>query len=92
MSSKSRRKRGKHGKRRKVELTPALTAAEQPVASETRAPASPSPVARPAAGVPASVSKPAAVRYPYFAGEMKRIGIIAAIMLTVLVILSRVLP
>jgi len=95
MPSKSRRKRGKYSppiKKRKGKRTPVLTTAEQPVATQTYEPATPPPVAAPAASVPTPISTPAAVKHPYITGELRRIGIIAGIMLAVLVILSFVLP
>jgi len=41
---------------------------------------------------PAPKTAPATAGYPYVASELKRIGIIAAIMLAVLITLSQVLP
>jgi hypothetical protein len=98
MPSKSRRKRGKHsfqGKKRKGKLTPAPIATEAPVAGETHmpAPAAPPPVSTPPpVSAPAAKTAPATSGYPYVASELKRIGIIAAIMLAVLITLSQVLP
>lgn len=94
MASKSRRKRGKqslHGKKRKGKLTPVLKTAEPATASQPGAPAAPSAVTAPPASKPVPAPTPAAARYPYVSSELKRIGIIAAIMIAVLVILSRVL-
>ena len=93
MASKSRRKRGKqsfHGKKRKGKLTPVLKTAEPATASQTGAPAAPPAVTAPPASEPVPAT-PAAARYPYVSSELKRIGIIAAIMIAVLVVLSRVL-
>ena len=93
MPSKSRRKRGKqsfHGKKRKGKLTPVLKTAEPATASQTGAPAAPPAVTAPPASEPVPAT-PAAARYPYVSSELKRIGIIAAIMIAVLVVLSRVL-
>ncbi len=94
MPSKSRRKRGKYsfqGKKRKGKLTPVSKTAEQAVTTQTHVPAAPSPTTAPPAGAPTPTSKPAVTGYPYVASELKRIGIIAGIMVAVLVILSRVL-
>ena len=94
MPSKSRRKRGKqsfHGKKRKGKLTPVPKAAEQPVATQTGIPAAPSMVTAPPVSKPVPTPTPTAARYPYVTSELKRIGIIAAIMIAVLVILSRIL-
>ena len=95
MSSKSRRKRGKHSfqdKKRKERLTPAPMSAGAPVAAESRAPEAPPPASAPPVSAPAPKTEPAASGYPYVAGELRRIGIIAAIMLAVLITLSQVLP
>jgi hypothetical protein len=37
------------------------------------------------------MAKPAAIRYPYIAAELRTIGILAGVMLIVLVVLARVL-
>jgi hypothetical protein len=94
MPSKSRRKRGKRsfqGKKRKGRLTPVLKTAEQVTASQTGTPAAPSTVTAPPVSKPVPAPTPMAARYPYVTSELKRIGIIAAIVIAVLVILSRVL-
>jgi hypothetical protein len=94
MPSKSRRKRGKqsfHGNKRRGKLTPVLKTAGQAPASQTGAPAVPSTVTAPPVSKPVPASTSAVARYPYVTSELKRIGIIAAIMIAVLVILSRVL-
>ena len=97
MSSKSRRKLGKqsfHGKKRKGKLTPALKTAEEATTSLSATPASPQTVTTPPVSKPAPppATTPAVASHPYVSSELKRIGIIAAIMIAVLVILSRVLP
>jgi hypothetical protein len=96
MSSKSRRKRGKHSfqaKKRKGRLTPAPIASQAPPAGEIRAPvASPPPASAPPVSAPAARAAPATSGYPYVAGELRRIGILAAIMVAALIILSQVLP
>jgi hypothetical protein len=94
MPSKSRRKRGKHSfqaKKRKGKLTPVPKTVEQPVTSQTATSATHAPVTPPPAGAPVVASTPAVARYPYVTSELKRIGIIVAIIIAVLVILSRVL-
>ncbi len=94
MPSKSRRKRGKqsfHSKKRKGKLTTILKAAEKATASESVTPAAPSMITAPLVNKPVSSTTPTAAKYPYVTSELKRIGIIALIMIAVLVILSRVL-
>jgi hypothetical protein len=94
MSSKARRKRGKHSfqaKKRKGRLAP--IASQAPPAGEIRAPvASPPPASAPPVSAPAARAAPATSGYPYVAGELRRIGILAAIMVAALIILSQVLP
>ena len=101
MSGKSRHIKGKHlsrSKRRKgtqrVDLeeqrTLAVAAKGQPVA-QTYKPAPHPSVAAPSAGVSTPIAKPSAVWHPYVAVELRRIGILAGIMLAILVVLALVL-
>jgi hypothetical protein len=95
MSSKSRHKRGKHsfqGKKRKDRRTPVVTATETPVAAQAYTPAASSQVVAPSARVPTPTPRPAMVKHPYVASELRRIGITAGIMLAALAILSVALP
>jgi hypothetical protein len=48
-------------------------------------------VSAPASSVPISKVTPAVARYPYITGELRRIGILAGIMLVILVVLALVL-
>ena len=92
MPGKSRRGRGKRlSKKKKGRLASPTVAAQQPAATQTYEPVVPSKVAAPAASVPTSRPTPAAVRYPFIATELRRIGILAGIMLVVLVVLALVL-
>ena len=88
MAGKSRRKR-KHllqsKKRRKQIFTPA--AIQQQAVAQTYKPAAPSEVAAPRAKEPT----PTVARFPHITTELRRIGIIAGIMLATLVVLARVL-
>ena len=85
MPSKSRRKRGKRSfqGRQGRRQVPSTSNAPPPAVT---------PPSAPEAAPPVSAVEPAphAARYPHVTGELKRIGIIAAIMVSVLVILSRV--
>jgi hypothetical protein len=95
MASKSRRKRGKqsfHGKKKKGLVTPVLTTAEPAAASQAGTPAAPPTVTAPPAGRPSPAPTSTAAMYPYVPGDLKKIGISAAILIAVLAILSRVLP
>ena len=89
MPSKPRRKGGSQsfqGKKRKNKRPPVLTA------TQTYNPTAPYPVTAPSVSMPTPTSTPTAAKYPSVVNELKRIGIIAGIMLAVLIILSRVLP
>ena len=89
MASKSRRGRGKHSlqsKKRKRKQISAVMATQQPV-SQTYKPAAPSKVAVPSVKEPT----PTVARHPHIITELRRIGILAGIMLTILVVLALVL-
>ena len=94
MASKSRHKRGKQSfpsKKKRRKQAPIFTSAEEEVAIPTIMPTTPLPVTT--HPVAATESKPtlATANYPFIASELKRIGIMAGIMLAVLIVLSRVL-
>jgi hypothetical protein len=104
MPGKAKRK-GKHpqSKKSKVRLRQ-VTPARTPEASEpTAAAAAPAPVREAAAPPRPAVTRPAArsraaanvvasaERYPFFVPELKRIGLLAVIIIVVLVVISFVL-
>ena len=89
MAGKSRRK-GKHSlqsKKRKRKQISTLIATQQQAVAQTYKPAAPSEVAAP----PAKEPTPTAARFPHIATELRRIGILAGIMLVTLVVLALVL-
>jgi hypothetical protein len=93
MPGKAKRSRGKRPSSKKGRAVvrgaaaPAITpAAAIPVTPAER----PTVAARPAAARPAPV-KTSAATYPYFVPELKRIGILAVIIIVILVVLSFVL-
>ena len=94
MASKSRRQRRKEAtkaERSKGAITQTQASPDRQEAAPTPKAAptpSPSPVRRTMSS-PAAVST--AITYPHVAGELKKIGITAVIMLAVLGILSRVI-
>ena len=96
MASKSRRQRRKQslkdtGKTRMEAVTAASEPAQAASLPQTEAPA-PKPVAtRAQAAKPTPAPAAATAQYAHVSGELKLIGIIAAIMLAVLVVLSRVI-
>ena len=87
MPGKSRRGRGKpptRSKRRKGAVT---RVAQPQVAAEAHESAAPR-VSLPSTPSP----RPTGVRYPYIATELRRIGVLAGIMLAILIVLALVLP
>jgi hypothetical protein len=92
MPGKGKRK-GKHPQSKKSKAILRQGAAA-PIGKESAAPAAQAaPAARPAtpSRAAAAPATSGAARYPYFVPELKRIGILAAIIIVVLVILSIVL-
>jgi hypothetical protein len=91
MGSKSRRSRRKHSlqtKKRKRKQISTLMASQQPAVAQTYEPTAPSKVTPP----PAKEPTPTVARYPQISSELRRIGILAGIMLVTLVVLAFVLP
>jgi len=91
MPSKSRQSRGKQsfqGKKRKGKRIPPVTVAQEQAVSPTASPVTPARRAAP----PLSVPTPPAASHPHVAAELRRIGILAGIMLAVLVVLAFTLP
>jgi len=92
MPSKSRhgkKKHSFHSKKEKSRRTPPVMQ-QQPV-SEIDKPAAPKHVA-PVAKAAAPASAGIATRYPYALIELRRIGILAGVMLVILVVLALALP
>ena len=94
MTGKSRRRRGKYSvpskKRKGGPGRPGVPALQSAVAREHEPTASLGvPVS--SASVPTPMIKPADIRYPYVATELRNIGILAGIMLAVLIVLALVL-
>jgi len=96
MPGKSQHGRRKlpRSKRRRGRQDISATSIQQRVVAQTYKPvsksASPPEVSAPPARVPATTVTPAATRYPYIAAELRRIGILAGVMLVILVILALV--
>ena len=87
MPSKSRHVRGKHlSRRKKRKMGHGILAAvtQRRAITQPEVPASP-------AKVPAPTTTLTAARYPYVAAELRRIGILAGIILIALVVLVLVL-
>jgi len=84
MASKSRRSKSKKKKRRQIS---AVTATQQQAVAQTYKPVAPSRVATPSVREPT----PTVARFPHIVTELRRIGILAGIILATLVVLALVL-
>ncbi len=94
MPSKSRhgrRKRSFQGKKKKSRRSPPGVVAQRQAATQTDKPDIPSKVAAPTARAPTPMPVLTAVRHPYILTELRRIGILAGILLAILVVLALVL-
>ena len=94
MPGKSRHGKGKHSlhrKRKKGRQRFPATVAVQPAAAQTSQPAAPTWVPTPPVSVPTRMKTPTPARYPYITAELRRIGILAGIMLVILIVLALVL-
>jgi hypothetical protein len=94
MPSKSRHSRGKQsfqGKKRKGKRIPTVTVAQEQAVSPTEPPATPARRAAPPLSAPTPTPPPAA-SHPHIAAELRRIGILAGIMLAALAVLAFTLP
>ena len=80
--SRSKRIKGRQG-------VSAISTQPQAVA-QTVKPAPRAKVRTPSASIPSSMANLAAARYPYIAAELRRIGILAGLILVILVILALV--
>ena len=94
MPSKSRRGKGKYSvqsKKKKGKLDHLAVITQQPAGPQAGEPV-PQPD-KPASlvSMPTPTVKPAVVRYPYIATELRMIGMVAGVMLSVLVVLALVL-
>jgi hypothetical protein len=94
MPGKSRRRRGKYStqsKRKKGKLSRPTAVVQQQAVVQAHEPLSLPNVSASPAGVPTTIAKPVAVRYPYIATELRTISILAGIMLIILIVLALVL-
>ena len=94
MPGKSRHDRRKHsfqGKKKKGRRSPAGVVAQQQAVTETPKPVALPKVVAPSTSVPTPIPVLTAVRHPYILTELRRIGILAGIILAILVVLVLVL-
>ncbi len=90
-SQRSRRKRSSKGKKKKSRRSPPVIVSQQQAATQTYEPVAPPKVAAPSASAPTPMPVLTAVRHPYILTELRRIGILAGVMLAILVVLVLVL-
>ena len=92
MPSKSRggRKRSTRSKKRRMRQDFSLAGAQQQATAQNHKPVSQAP--SPSAKVLTPRFTLPSVRYPYITTELRRIAILAGIMLAILVVLSLVIP
>ena len=85
----SQTKKGKSKRRADLERQSSLaTAAQQPAVAETYQPVSQPGAPAPQTSRPTPMATLTAARYPFIATELRRIGILAGIMLAVLIVLA----
>jgi len=95
MPGKSRHGKRKHssqGKKKKGRRGPPGIVAQQQAATQIDKPVAPPGVVAPSASAPTPMPVLTAVRHPYILAELRRIGILAGILLAILVVLALVLP
>ncbi len=93
MPHKSQRRRGKHSaqsKKRRTRQGFSLAGAEQQATAQNAKPVSQAPA--PSAKVLTAKSTLSPVQHPYITTELRRIALLAGIMLVVLVVLYFVIP
>ena len=94
MPSKSRhdrKKRSFQGKKKKGRRSPPGVVAQRQADIQIDKPVAPPKVVTPSASAPTPTPVLTAVWYPYILTELRRIGILAGIMLVILVVLALVL-
>ena len=92
MPGKSRHGRRKppRSKRKRGRQDVSAIRAQQRVAAQTYKPASHPEASAPSASAPSMMATLTVTRYPYITAELRRIGILAGVMLIILVILALV--
>jgi len=93
MPGKSRHGKGKHphhSKKSKAKLRHSAMSLQQPIAADTTQPVA-TTITPPSSRVPTSPAKPRIAQYPYITTELRRIGILAGIILVILIVLALVL-
>ena len=94
MPGKSRHGKRKHsfqGKKKKGRRSPSDIVVQRQADIQIDKPVTPPRMVTPSASAPTPMPVLTAVRYPYILTELRRIGILAGIMLVILVVLALVL-
>jgi len=94
MPGKSRQGRRRHSprsKKGKGKRSPSAIVAQRQAVAQSREPVSHPEVSAPSVSVPTTMATLTTARYPYIVIELRRIGILAGIMLAILVVLALVL-
>jgi len=94
MPGKSRHGKGKHSfqsKREKGKHRFSATVVQQRVVAQANKPITPPKPSAPSVSVPTPRAALTTARYPYIVAELRRIGILAGIMLVILFVLALVL-
>lgn len=95
MPSKSRKKRGKYippAPKKKSRPSRSATAIQQSAVAQSQESVGAHSPTTPQIEVPTPTVKPAEVEYPFLVTELRNIGVLAAIMLAILVLLAVFLP
>ena len=90
-SRHGRRKRVFQGKKKKGRRSPPGVVVQRQADTQIDKPVAPPKVVAPSASAPTPTPVLTAVGYPYILTELRRIGILAGIMLVILVVLALVL-
>jgi hypothetical protein len=92
MPKKSKRNKVLQSKRKQERRDALAAVSPPPIATQTSKPVARPVLSVPSQSTPAPKAKTSSVRYPYVVAELKRIGILAGIMLVILIVLALVLP
>ena len=92
MPGKSRRRHSSQSKKKKWQRGSSAIAAQRQTVAQTYKPVSQPEVLAPSASTRAPIAAQTAAHYPYVVAELRRIGILAGIILAILVVLALVLP
>jgi len=90
MPGKSRQRHPSRSKKGKGRRSPSAIVAQRQDVAQSHKPVSHPEVSTPSVTVPTTMATLSTARYPYIVTELRRIGILAGIMLAILVVLALV--